>query len=82
MASTADGSEQAVNGEEGVLSAQAFVHALTPIMTAVTAQIDGPIQQAADLFTTSLRNNGVIQAFGSGHSEALAMEIMRPHAAA
>lgn len=44
-------------------------------MAAVTEQIDGPIQQAAELFTTSLRANGVIQAFGSGHSEALAMEI-------
>lgn len=75
MASTADGSRHAANGEQGGLSAQAFVHALTPIMAAVTEQIDGPIQQAAELFTTSLRANGVIQAFGSGHSEALAMEI-------
>jgi uncharacterized phosphosugar-binding protein len=72
MASTADGSRHAAGGAEGGLSAQAFVHALTPIMAAVTEQIDGPIQQAADLFTTSLRANGVIQAFGSGHSEALA----------
>jgi uncharacterized phosphosugar-binding protein len=75
MASTADGSDQAGNGEGTGLSAQAFVHALTPIMAAVTAQIDGPIQQAADLVTASLRADGVIQAFGSGHSEALAMEI-------
>jgi uncharacterized phosphosugar-binding protein len=75
MASTADGSKHAANGDEGGLSAQAFVHALTPIMAAVTEQIDGPIQQAAELLTTSLRANGVIQAFGSGHSEALAMEI-------
>jgi uncharacterized phosphosugar-binding protein len=75
MASTADGSKHAATGGGGGLSAQGFVHALTPIMAAVTAQIDGPIQQAADLFTTSLRANGVIQAFGSGHSEALAMEI-------
>jgi uncharacterized phosphosugar-binding protein len=75
MASTADGSRHAAGGDDSGLSAQAFVHALTPIMAAVTEQIDGPIQQAADLFTTSLRANGVIQAFGSGHSEALAMEI-------
>jgi uncharacterized phosphosugar-binding protein len=75
MASTADGNDQAGHGDVAALSAQAFVHALTPVMAAVTAQIDGPIQAAADLFTTSLRNNGVIQAFGSGHSEALAMEI-------
>ena len=75
MASTADGSDQAGNGDGTALSAQAYVHALTPIMAAVTAQIDGPIQEAADLVATSLRADGVIQAFGSGHSEALAMEI-------
>ena len=59
----------------GGVSAQAYVHTLTPILAAVTDQIDGPIQQAADLMTTALRADGVIQAFGSGHSEALAMEI-------
>ena len=75
MASTADGSNQAANGDGSAVSAQAYVHALTPIMAAVTEQIDGPIQKAADLVTESLRANGVIQAFGSGHSEALAMEI-------
>ena len=32
-------------------------------------------RRAADLLTTALRNGGVIQAFGCGHSEALAMEI-------
>lgn len=67
MASTAEGN----NG----VSAQSYVQALMPIMTAVTEQIDGPIQKAADLVAESLRANGVIQAFGSGHSEALAMEI-------
>jgi uncharacterized phosphosugar-binding protein len=74
MASTADGGTS-VNGADPGVSAQSFVHKLTPIMAAVTEQIDGPIQQAADLVTASLRAGGVIQAFGSGHSEALAMEI-------
>ncbi|MFC9694809.1 SIS domain-containing protein [Kribbella sp. NPDC056951] len=68
-------SDQGGPGESTAVSAQSFVHALTPILAAVTEQIDGPIQQAAELFVTSLRANGVIQAFGSGHSEALAMEI-------
>lgn len=63
------------SGEVGGVSAQSYVHALTPVMAAVTEQIDGPIQQAADLMTEALRADGVIQAFGSGHSEALAMEI-------
>jgi uncharacterized phosphosugar-binding protein len=31
--------------------------------------------RAADLLSTSIANGGVIQAFGCGHSEALAMEI-------
>jgi uncharacterized phosphosugar-binding protein len=74
MASTADGSTS-VNGANPGVSAQSYVHELMPILAAVTAQADGPIQDAADLITASLRANGVIQAFGSGHSEALAMEI-------
>jgi uncharacterized phosphosugar-binding protein len=74
MASTADGSTS-VNGENPGVSAQSYVHALTPILAAVTKLADGPIQDAADLLTASLRADGVIQAFGSGHSEALAMEI-------
>ncbi|MCU7730828.1 SIS domain-containing protein [Actinoplanes sp. KI2] len=32
-------------------------------------------QQAAKILTEAVRNGGVIQAFGCGHSEALAMEI-------
>ncbi|MFC6160691.1 sugar isomerase domain-containing protein [Kribbella sp. NPDC058693] len=63
------------SGETSGVSAQSYVNTLTPILAAVTEQIDGPIQQAADLMTESLRADGVIQAFGSGHSEALAMEI-------
>ncbi|WP_336211312.1 SIS domain-containing protein [Nonomuraea sp. LPB2021202275-12-8] len=36
---------------------------------------DPAIPQAAALFTQALTRGGVIQAFGSGHSEAVAMEI-------
>src|SRR3954469_3236048 len=57
------------------VSAQAYLAALTPIMTKVAEQSDGPVQEAADLIVASLRAGGVVQAFGSGHSEALAMEI-------
>jgi len=35
----------------------------------------GPVARAADLLAASLQAGGVIQAFGCGHSEALAMEI-------
>jgi uncharacterized phosphosugar-binding protein len=67
------------NGEtsaaNGGVSAQAYLDALGPIMAKVSEQADGPVQQAADLIVASLRDGGIVQAFGSGHSEALAMEI-------
>ncbi len=57
------------------VGAQAYLDALTPIMTRVAEQAGGPVQLAADLVVASLRAGGVVQAFGSGHSEALAMEV-------
>ncbi|MGH3369548.1 MAG: sugar isomerase domain-containing protein, partial [Nocardioidaceae bacterium] len=57
------------------VSAEGYLKALAPIITEVSQQASGPIQTAADLIAAALRANGVIQAFGSGHSEALAMEI-------
>ena len=57
------------------VSARRFLDALMPIIASVSEQVPGPIQTAADLVTESLRAGGVVQAFGSGHSEALAMEI-------
>jgi len=59
----------------GGVSAQAYLAALGPIMAKVSEQADGPVQEAADLIVASLRAGGVVQAFGSGHSEALTMEI-------
>jgi uncharacterized phosphosugar-binding protein len=59
----------------GGVSAQAYLAALGPIMAKVSEQADGPVQLAADLIVASLRAGGVVQAFGSGHSEALTMEI-------
>jgi uncharacterized phosphosugar-binding protein len=57
------------------VSATGYLDALAPIIASVSEQASGPIQTAADLVTGSLRAGGVVQAFGSGHSEALAMEI-------
>ena len=34
------------------------------------------VREAADLITECLRNGGIVQVFGSGHSEATAMEIV------
>jgi uncharacterized phosphosugar-binding protein len=73
----------AVNAADGggtgapasAVSAQAYLDALAPIMAKVSRQAGGPVQKAADLVVASLRAGGVIQAFGTGHSEALAMEL-------
>jgi uncharacterized phosphosugar-binding protein len=60
---------------EGAVSARAYLDALAPIMARVSEQADGPVQAAAELLVASLRAGGVVQAFGTGHSEALAMEV-------
>jgi uncharacterized phosphosugar-binding protein len=69
----------AAGGGTGALgsavSAQAYLDALAPIMARVSRQAGGPVQQAAELVVASLRAGGVVQAFGTGHSEALAMEF-------
>ncbi len=57
------------------VSAEAYVAALAPLVERVSEQASGPVQRAADLVVASLRSGGVLQAFGSGHSEALAMEL-------
>jgi uncharacterized phosphosugar-binding protein len=63
-------------GDPGsAVSAQAYLDALAPIMAKVSGQAGGPVQQAAELVVASLRAGGVVQAFGTGHSEALAMEL-------
>ncbi len=57
------------------ISAEGYLGTLDGIMQEVSQQASGPIQDAADLVADSLRAGGVLQAFGSGHSEALAMEL-------
>jgi len=57
------------------VSAEAYLAVLTPLLEKVAGQASGPVQVAADLVVASLRSGGVLQAFGSGHSEALAMEL-------
>lgn len=57
------------------VSAENYRRTLNGIMDKVSQQASGPVQDAADLIAASLRAGGVLQAFGSGHSEALAMEL-------
>jgi uncharacterized phosphosugar-binding protein len=59
----------------GAVSAKAYLDALAPILARVSEQAGGPVQEAADLMVASLQAGGVLQAFGTGHSEALAMEL-------
>lgn len=57
------------------IGAEHYLAAVTAAITRVAeTQADG-VRHAADLVTAALRAGGVVQAFGSGHSEALAMEI-------
>jgi uncharacterized phosphosugar-binding protein len=71
--SAADGGGTGARGH--AVGAQAYLDALAPILARVGQQAGGPVQEAADLLVASLRAGGVLQAFGTGHSEALAMEL-------
>ncbi|MEP6469856.1 MAG: SIS domain-containing protein [Chloroflexota bacterium] len=57
------------------VSAEAYLDTVIPILESVAEQASEPVQKAADIVVASLRSDGVVQAFGSGHSEALTMEI-------
>ncbi|MBB5789132.1 sugar isomerase domain-containing protein [Jiangella mangrovi] len=57
------------------VSAAAYLARLTEIVDGVTStQLDG-VHRAADIVARSVRDGGVVQAFGTGHSQATAMEI-------
>ncbi|RLP92619.1 sugar isomerase domain-containing protein [Micromonospora sp. BL4] len=52
-----------------------YVEVITKAIERVSTTQGDRVAQAADLLTATLQAGGVIQAFGCGHSEALAMEI-------
>jgi uncharacterized phosphosugar-binding protein len=52
-----------------------YLDQITDLVRKVGESQAASIDKAAGLITDSLENGGVVQAFGSGHSEALAMEI-------
>lgn len=58
----------AVSGED-------FARAALKAVEQVSRSQAATVAEAATLISTSLRDGGVIQAFGTGHSEAFAMEI-------
>lgn len=57
------------------VDAAAYVAALGDVLADVVATQTGNVEKAADLIAASLRAGGVLQVFGTGHSEALAMEL-------
>ena len=59
-----------------MISAQGYAEAVRPVLDRVVDSQTEAIGQAADLIVASLRAGGVLQAFGAGHSEAFAAELV------
>ena len=57
------------------LNAEGYLAVVTGTMERVAASQRDGVRRAADLITAALREGGVVQAFGTGHSEALTMEV-------
>ncbi|MGC4889132.1 sugar isomerase domain-containing protein [Micromonospora sp. DT227] len=57
------------------VSAEAYLATVTSTMQRVATEQRANVAEAADLIVAALRADGVVHAFGTGHSEALAMEI-------
>ncbi|MEH1126176.1 SIS domain-containing protein [Micromonospora sp. CPCC 206061] len=57
------------------LSADGYLKIVTETIDRVASGQRDEVGRAADLIVAALRTDGVVQAFGTGHSEALAMEI-------
>jgi uncharacterized phosphosugar-binding protein len=58
------------------VSAEAYAVGIRAVLDRVTGTDHGGIGRAADLIADSLRHGGVLQAFGAGHSEALAADLV------
>ncbi|AEV81539.1 sugar isomerase [Actinoplanes sp. SE50] len=57
------------------VTSEEFLHQVRAVVDRVGAGQAEEKRRAAELLATTVLNGGVIQAFGCGHSEALAMEI-------
>jgi uncharacterized phosphosugar-binding protein len=65
----------AVEGSTMELSAAGFAAAAEEAVRRVAQEQAAAVTAAADLVVEALRAGGVVQAFGTGHSQALAMEL-------
>ncbi|GAA0395645.1 sugar isomerase domain-containing protein [Micromonospora gifhornensis] len=59
-----------------MISAQGYADAVRPVLDHIVDAGAEPLGRAADLIAESLRAGGVLQAFGAGHSEAFAAELV------
>jgi len=59
----------------GTIGATSYLEALRPLLDDVVVRNEQGVQDAARLVADGVRAGGLVQAFGTGHSEALAMEI-------
>jgi uncharacterized phosphosugar-binding protein len=64
-----------IDGTTETISAASFAAAAEDAVRRVAAEQAAGVAAAADLVVDGLRAGGVVQAFGTGHSQALAMEI-------
>ncbi|MGC5052150.1 sugar isomerase domain-containing protein [Micromonospora sp. DT48] len=59
-----------------MISAQGYADAVRPLLDRLVERGTEPLGRAADLIAASLRDGGVLQAFGAGHSEVFAAELV------
>ncbi|HEU4423493.1 MAG TPA: SIS domain-containing protein [Pilimelia sp.] len=59
-----------------MISMRAYADAVLPMLDRLLRTEAGGLERAAELIAGSLRAGGVLQAFGAGHSEAFAMEMV------
>jgi uncharacterized phosphosugar-binding protein len=57
------------------IGATEYVRHVEELVREVSRTQAEPVRRAAELIVAALREDGIVQAFGSGHSEAIAMEI-------
>jgi len=61
--------------DTGTVGAGSYLAALRPLLDDVVVRNEQAVQDAARLLADGVRAGGLVQAFGTGHSEALAMEV-------
>ncbi|MEU0068235.1 SIS domain-containing protein [Streptomyces sp. NPDC006332] len=57
------------------VSAQGFAHASLAVLQRVTESAREDVARAAELIADTIRADGVIHAFGTGHSQAIVLEL-------